>query len=115
MLDQALSALLDDLEERGLHAETNVVAVGEFGRTPKINNKSGRDHWEHCYSVLIAGGGLRSGQVIGASDRLGEYPASSAYTSADLFATVLGQMGITTTTLTTSGLLPQGSLIEELL
>ena len=115
MLDQALSALLDDLEERGLLAETNVVAVGEFGRTPKINNKSGRDHWEHCYSSLVAGGGLRSGQVIGASDRLGEHPASSAFTSADLFATVLGQMGITTTTLTTNGLLPQGSLIEELL
>lgn len=115
MLDQALSALLDDLEERGLLAETNVVAVGEFGRTPKINNKSGRDHWEHCYSGLVAGGGLRAGQVIGASDRLGEHPASSAFTSADLFATVLGQMGITTTTLTTNGLLPQGSPIEELL
>lgn len=115
MLDQALSALLDDLEERGLLAETNVVAVGEFGRTPKINNKSGRDHWEHCYSGLVAGGGLRAGQVIGASDRLGEHPASSAFTSADLFATVLGQMGITTTTLTTNGLLPQGAPIEELL
>lgn len=115
MLDQALSALLDDLDERGLLAETNVVAVGEFGRTPKINNKSGRDHWEHCYSGLVAGGGLRSGQVIGASDRLGEYPASSAFTAADLFATVLGQMGITTTTLTTNGLFPQGSPIEGLI
>lgn len=114
MLDQALSALLDDLDERGLLAETAVVVVGEFGRTPKINNKSGRDHWEHCYSGLVAGGGLRAGQVIGASDRLGEYPASRAFTSADLFATVLGQMGIDTTALTTNGLTPQGTVIEEL-
>ena len=114
MLDQAASALLDDLAERGRLSDTVVVAVGEFGRTPKINNKSGRDHWEHCYSGLVAGGGLRAGQVIGASDRLGEHPITRAFTSADLFATVLGQMGITTTTLTTNGLLPQGSVIEEL-
>lgn len=114
MLDQALSALLDDLHDRGRLAETVVVAVGEFGRTPKINNKSGRDHWEHCYSGLVAGGGLRDGQVIGASDRLAEHPVTRAYSSADLFATVLGQIGITTTALTTSGLLPQGSVIEDL-
>ncbi len=114
MLDQALSALLDDLDERGLLKETAVVVVGEFGRTPKINNRAGRDHWEHCYSGLVAGGGLRSGQVVGASDRLGEYPVSRPITSADLFATVLGQMGLDTTTLTTNGLLPQGSVIEEL-
>lgn len=115
MLDQALSALLDDLHERGRLDDTVVIAVGEFGRTPKINNKAGRDHWEHCYSGLIAGGGLNPGHVIGASDRLAEYPVSRAYTSADLFATALGQLGITTTELTTNGLLPQGSLIEELL
>lgn len=114
MLDQALSALLDDLDERGLLEETAVVAVGEFGRTPKINNKSGRDHWEQCYSGLVAGGGLRSGQVIGASDRLGEYPVARPVSSADLFATVLNQMGIDTTALTTNDLLPQGTVIEEL-
>lgn len=114
MLDQALSALLDDLDERGLLAETTVVAVGEFGRTPKVNVKAGRDHWEHCYSGLIAGGGLRAGTVVGASDALGEHPASHAFSTADLFATVLGQMGIDTTTLTTNGLLPQGTPIEEL-
>lgn len=114
MLDQALSALLDDLDERGLLSETAVVVVGEFGRTPKINNKAGRDHWEHCYSGLVAGGGLQPGRVIGASDRLGEYPIARPVTSADLFATVLGQMGVDTTTLTTNGLLPQGSAIEEL-
>ncbi len=115
MLDQALSALLDDLDERGLLSETTVVVAGEFGRTPKINNRAGRDHWEHCYSALVAGGGLRGGQVVGASDRLGEYPIARPVTTADLFATVLGQMGIDTTTLTTNGLLPQGNLIEELL
>ncbi|HET6425963.1 MAG TPA: DUF1501 domain-containing protein [Planctomycetaceae bacterium] len=115
MLDRALSALLDDLRERGLLSETVVVAVGEFGRTPKINNKAGRDHWEHVYSGLVAGGGLQAGKVIGASDRLGEYPATAAFTSADLFATVLGQLGITTTSLTTNNLLPQGNRIEDLI
>lgn len=115
MLDRALSALLDDLSERGLLHETAVVAVGEFGRTPKINNKAGRDHWEHVYSGLVAGGGLAAGKVIGASDRLGEYPATAAFTPADLFTTVLGQLGISTTSLTTNNLLPLGSPIEELL
>jgi hypothetical protein len=114
MLDQSLSALLDDLRDRGLADETVVVAVGEFGRTPKINNKAGRDHWEHCYSGLVAGGGLRMGRVVGASDRLGERPVTPPISTADLFATVLGQIGITTTTLTTNSILPQGTIIEEL-
>jgi hypothetical protein len=77
--------------------------------------KAGRDHWEHCYSGIVAGGGLKTGQVIGSSDRFGEYPASRACSSADLFTTVLDQMGINTTMLTTNSLLPQGTLIEELL
>lgn len=114
MLDQALSALLDDLQSRRRLNETLVIAVGEFGRTPKINNKAGRDHWEHCYSALVAGGGLATGRVVGASDRLAEYPVSRPVTPADLFATALTQIGISTTTLTTNGLLPQGNLIEEL-
>jgi hypothetical protein len=114
MLDQSLSALLDDLHERGLLGETIVVAIGEFGRTPKINGKSGRDHWEHCYAGLVAGGGFRTGQVIGASDAQGEYPLQRPLTPADLFATVLNQVGIGTPELTSAGLLPQGELIEEL-
>jgi len=114
MLDQSLSALLDDLDQRGRLADTVVIAVGEFGRTPKINNKSGRDHWEHCYSALVAGGGFRVGQVIGASDRFAEHPVTRACTPADLFATALSQIGISTTTLTTNGLLPQGTILEEL-
>jgi hypothetical protein len=115
MLDQSLSALLDDLDDRGLLDETIVVAIGEFGRTPKINGKAGRDHWHHCYSGLVAGGGLRVGQVIGASDRHAEYPAVDPVTPADLFRTVLEQIGIGTTQLTAVGMLPQGEPIEALL
>lgn len=114
MLDQAASALLDDLAQRGLLDETVVVAVGEFGRTPKINNKAGRDHWEQCYSGIVAGGGMRGGQVIGESDHRAEYPVSRPLTPADLFATALHQIGIETTQLTTAGLTPRGQVIEEL-
>lgn len=114
MLDQATSALLDDLQQRGLLDETVVIAVGEFGRTPRINGKSGRDHWHQCYSGLVAGGGLRSGLVIGASDPRGEHPVLQPVTPADLFATVLGQLGIGTTQLTSNGLVPLGQPIEEL-
>jgi hypothetical protein len=114
MLDQSLSALLDDLEQRGLLSETIVVAVGEFGRTPKINEKAGRDHWQQCYSALIAGGGLRVGQVVGESDAKGEFPANRPVTPADLFHTALTQMGIGTTQLTAAGITPLGEVIEEL-
>jgi uncharacterized protein (DUF1501 family) len=114
MLDQAASALLDDLDQRGLLDETIVVAIGEFGRTPKVNAKAGRDHWQQCYSALIAGGGLRGGQVIGESDARAEYPVSRPLTPADLFTTALYQIGIGTTQLTANGLAPQGEVIEEL-
>jgi uncharacterized protein (DUF1501 family) len=90
-----------------------VVAVGEFGRTPKINAKAGRDHWERCYSGLIAGGGFRGGQVIGESDSRAEYPVSRPLTPADLFTTALHQIGIGTTQLTAAGLTPRGQVIEE--
>jgi hypothetical protein len=66
MLDQAMSALLVDLESRGLLESTLVIGVGEFGRTPKINGRAGRDHWQNCYSAVIAGGGIRGGQIVGA-------------------------------------------------
>jgi len=114
MLDQALSALLDDLGARGLLAQTVVIAVGEFGRTPKINNKAGRDHWHQCYSGLIAGGGIRGGTVIGASDPLGEHPVQTPVTPADLFLTAFQQLGIRTPELTGAGLLPLGEPIEGL-
>ncbi|MGE3313572.1 MAG: DUF1501 domain-containing protein [Planctomycetaceae bacterium] len=115
MFDQSFSALLDDLKDRGLLDETIVVAAGEFGRTPKINGKAGRDHWNDCYSAIVAGGGLRAGHVIGASDKHGERPVSNKCTPADLFATVLDQIGIGTTQLTTAGITPLGRTIEELL
>ena len=113
-LDQAMSTLLDDLEERGLLEQTVVVAVGEFGRTPRINPKAGRDHWNSCYSAVVAGGGFTPGLVIGSSDARAEYPLSRPIKPADLFTTVLNQVGVTTTRLTSVGLTPLGQVIEEL-
>ena len=92
--DAAYSALLTDLHERGLLDETLVVAMGEFGRTPKHNASGGRDHWGHCFSVALAGGGVRGGQVIGASDRLGGYPADRPQRPQDLAATIFHLLGI---------------------
>jgi uncharacterized protein (DUF1501 family) len=94
---------------------TVVLAVGEFGRTPKINASAGRDHWPHCYSALIAGGGLRGGQVIGASDKHAAEPVERPVTPADLAATVLERVGIGTTELTSIGLTPGGEVIQELI
>src|SRR5206468_336099 len=87
-LDQALSTLLIDLRQRGLLDRTLVLAVGEFGRSPKINDKAGREHWEHCYSALVAGGGVRGGRVVGESDARAERPRDNPLTPADLAATV---------------------------
>jgi uncharacterized protein (DUF1501 family) len=92
--DQSLSALIEDLDERGLLDSTLIVALGEFGRTPKINGQGGRDHWPDCYSVLLAGGGVTGGAVYGASDRLGAYPAVDAVTPGDLAATIFWRFGI---------------------
>jgi hypothetical protein len=114
MLDRALSALLDDLHDRGLLDSTLVVAVGEFGRTPKINQKAGRDHWNTCYSALVAGGGARGGRVVGASDRRAEQPADRPVTPADLGATILARLGYGAADLTGIDLTPMGSVIEEL-
>jgi hypothetical protein len=93
-LDQALSALIEDLQERGLLETTLVVVMGEFGRTPKINGSAGRDHWPDCYSALLAGGGVTGGGVHGVSDRLGAYPASDPVRPADLAATIFWRFGI---------------------
>jgi uncharacterized protein (DUF1501 family) len=114
-LDRALSALLDDLRDRGMLEETLVVAVGEFGRTPKINDKAGRDHWQTCYTALLAGGGVQGGLVVGSSDARGEYPASNPKTPADLQATVLDRLGITRTDVLNLGLPVDGEVIAELL
>jgi hypothetical protein len=93
--DRGLSALLDDLEQRGLNQRTLVLAMGEFGRTPRINKDAGRDHWQHCYSVLLSGGGVKPGVVLGQSDRHGAYPVQGRVCSpADLCATVYHCLGI---------------------
>jgi hypothetical protein len=93
-LDRGLSALLDDLSLRGLLEETLVVVMGEFGRTPKINKTAGRDHWGACQSVLLAGGGIRGGQVHGATDRSAAYVKDSPVRPEDLLATIYWALGI---------------------
>ncbi|HMC65790.1 MAG TPA: DUF1501 domain-containing protein [Gemmataceae bacterium] len=92
--DQALSALIEDLDARGLLASTLVVALGEFGRTPRINKDAGRDHWPDCYSVILAGGGVKGGTVYGASDRIGAYPRLDPATPGDLAATIFWRFGL---------------------
>jgi hypothetical protein len=94
LTDQTLSVLLDDLEERGLIDDTLVVWVGEFGRTPKINDNASRDHWPQCYTALLAGGGVKRGYVHGASDAQGMFPAKHPVRPEDLAATLYMLMGI---------------------
>ena len=92
--DFALSALLDDLERRGLLESTLVVAVGEFGRTHTINRLGGRDHWPHCFSAMMAGGGAPRGLVLGASDEMGQYVADRPVSPGDFAATLYRLLGI---------------------
>jgi hypothetical protein len=92
-LDQAVSALLEDLNQRGLLSETLVAMLGEFGRSPAIN-KQGRDHWPHCYSAMLAGGGVRGGTVYGASDKHGAYVQNHPVSPEDFGATLLTALGV---------------------
>ena len=92
--DQGLSALLTDLDERGLLDETLVVCTGEFGRTPLINANAGRDHWSNVFSAVFAGAGVRGGQAIGASDAQAAYPVTRGWYPADLGATIYESLGI---------------------
>jgi hypothetical protein len=94
MFDVGFTALIEDLEQRGLLHETLVIAIGEFGRTPKINSAAGRDHWGHVFSFALAGAGICTGQVYGSSDRDGAYPARDAVTAGDLTATFFHALGI---------------------
>ena len=94
VFDVSFAALLDDLGDRGLLAETLVVAVGEFGRTPKINGAGGRDHWGPVFSCALAGAGIAGGQVFGASDRDGAYPVTDPIRPHDLTATIYHLLGI---------------------
>jgi hypothetical protein len=113
-LDQAASALLTDLQERGLLKQTLVLAVGEFGRSPKVNDKAGRDHWEHCYCALAAGGGVRGGRVVGASDARAAHPAERPLSPGDLAATVQHAVGVTSEQAQTLGVAANGKVIDEL-
>jgi uncharacterized protein (DUF1501 family) len=95
--DQALSALVEDIYARGVDRQIMVVALGEFGRTPRLSQNSqgvGRDHWPQAQSVLFAGGGLKTGQVVGATNRKGEYPTSRPLSPKDVLATIYRHLGI---------------------
>jgi uncharacterized protein (DUF1501 family) len=101
--DQAFTALLEDLEARGLLEETLVLWTGEMGRTPRVGQsveggagagRDGRDHWPHCFTSVLAGGGIRGGVIYGASDRYAAYPSANPVTPADLAATIYHCLGV---------------------
>src|SRR5207237_8165954 len=93
-LDRTLTALVADLDERGLLESTLVIAMGEFGRTPIINPNLGRDHWPNCWSLALAGAGIKTGQVVGASDERGANVTERVVTMGDLYATIYQTLGI---------------------
>jgi uncharacterized protein (DUF1501 family) len=93
-LDTALTVLINDLEQRGLLSSTLVMVSSEFGRTPKINGTAGRDHWPKVFSVMLAGGGIKGGQVYGTSDATATEPESDPVSPADLATTMYYLMGI---------------------
>lgn len=94
LTDQVVPTLLEDLDARGLLDETLVIWMGEFGRSPRINDQAGRDHWPQCYTALVAGGGTRRGHIHGSSDRIGAYPATEPVRPDDLAATLFHLLGI---------------------
>ena len=114
ILDRALSALLDDLERRGLLDTTLVVAMGEFGRTPRINSRAARDHWPRCYFSLWAGAGLPRGRVIGSSDKHGEDPLTNPVTPLMVGTTMCELAGLDTQARAELNVLNGGSVIHEL-
>ena len=93
-LERSLPVLLDDLEARGLLESTLVLVMGEFGRTPRFNSKGGRDHWPHCWSMILGGGGVEGGKVVGASDERGAFVAERMVSMGDVHATVYKAFGI---------------------
>ncbi|MFT5465264.1 MAG: hypothetical protein ACI8UO_000352 [Verrucomicrobiales bacterium] len=122
--DNSYSALLNDLDDRGLLDTTLVITAGEFGRTPKLNNKDkrgpGRDHWGNCFSVTMGGGGVQTGRVIGASDKYGAAPTERPVSISDFAATIYHVLGLNPKAeFSAQGrpmqMLPTGSVIEELL
>jgi len=100
LLDQGVAALVEDLHERGLDQDVTVIVWGEFGRTPKINDKAGRDHWSRVHAGLLAGGGMQTGQVIGSTDKWAEAAVDRPVHMQDVFATLYHNLGIDTATTT---------------
>src|SRR5262249_27405441 len=119
--DRAFAALLEDLDARGLLAQTLVVFLTEFGRTPKLNAQGGRDHWGAAGSLFFAGAGVACGQVVGATDRQGAFPTLRPYGPGDVAATVYAALGIDSAATLSDRqgrpvpLLPEGSVIPEVL
>ncbi|HZN64590.1 MAG TPA: DUF1501 domain-containing protein, partial [Tepidisphaeraceae bacterium] len=120
MLDTGLSALLTDLDDRGLLSETLVVCVGEFGRSPKMgvstsgnsNSAKGRDHWPYCYTAMMAGAGVRRGAVYGKSDKTGSSPAENPVHPVELLATVYHALGVNPHTLVNNHLGQPRELVQ---
>jgi hypothetical protein len=94
MFDNAYSSLIEDLTERGLYKNTMVTAMGEFGRTPKVNPAGGRDHWPQCWSIIMGGGPLKGGQIVGASDEIGGAPKDRPTNPGEVAATIYQGLGI---------------------
>ncbi len=120
-LDRCITALVEDLDVRGMLDDVTVIAWGEFGRTPRINKEAGRDHWPQVSCALLAGGGMKTGQVIGSTDRLGEHAKDRPVSFSDIFATIWNNLGIDpeTTTINDPSGRPQhltegGTAIKEL-
>ena len=118
--DQAYSALIEDLEQRGLLESTLVIAWGEFGRTPRVNNDAGRDHYPNVFSAALAGGPVRGGRVVGSSDSRGAFPRANGTTPQDVLATLYRHLGVDVSVQYSDGsgrphpVLPSGRVIEEL-
>jgi uncharacterized protein (DUF1501 family) len=93
-LDQCFSALVEDLDQRGMLDDVTVIAWGEFGRTPRVNGSAGRDHWPPVSCAIMAGGGMRSGQVIGSTNRLGEFAKDRPVPMQEIFATLYHNLGV---------------------
>ncbi|MSU78560.1 MAG: DUF1501 domain-containing protein [Gemmataceae bacterium] len=118
--DRAYSALIEDLQQRGLLESTLVVAWGEFGRTPRVNNNAGRDHYPNVFSAALAGGGVHGGRVVGASDSRGAFPRANATRPQDVLRTMYQHLGVDVNVNYTDGsgrphpVLPSGRVLEEL-